>query len=503
MKYYPIYTNPSQSNNKLGNDCFQIISQIPSLRDLKLAGNGLSGPLDASMTNLQNLEALDLQRNNLTSLPDGLAELVRLRVLNITENQFAALPFESLRQLPLMELLAAKNKLSGVLIAEDVDELPQLQVLDVTSNSLTRITESTRLSLPVLHQLSCSSNRLTDLPDMTSWVSLLTLIAEDNNISFIPEGFVTLPKIKNVDFSGNNIKVLDDNIGGMNSLDIFRISGNPLRDKKFSGMTTEDLKRALKARMAPVEQDVEKEASDGTFYSAQGSPVSSRPSSTDWLVKPGGILDRSNTESYSLNPVAAAHAAANHTIRVLELHHNVFKEIPSSIAFFAATLTTLSLARNELTSDTFLKEDLELPVLKELNLSCNTFNSVQPLIQRLQAPLLEKLDISFNRLTFLPPLKPHFPSLTSLFASNNTIKELSPESIKGLKVVDCSSNDISSLNARIGLLGGPGGLERLDVTGNRFKVPKYTILEKGTEATLTWLRDRIPAGEPTSPTDID
>jgi Leucine-rich repeat (LRR) protein len=92
--------------------------------------------------------------------------------------------------------------------------------------------------------------------------------------------------------------------------------------------------------------------------------------------------------------------------------------------------------------------------------------------------------------------------LITLLASNNTIRELSPESVKGLRVLDCSSNDINSLNARIGLLGGPGGLEMLDVKGNRFRVPKYTILEKGTEATLSWLRDRIPAGE-MSPTDVD
>jgi Leucine-rich repeat (LRR) protein len=152
-------------------------------------------------------------------------------------------------------------------------------------------------------------------------------------------------------------------------------------------------------------------------------------------------------------------------------------------------------------------DELELPVLKDLNLSSNTFNSLQPLIQHLHVPQLEKLDISFNRLTNLPPLKTHFPSLSTLLASNNTIRELSPDAVKGLRVLDCSSNEISNLNARIGLLGGmPGGLEKLDVKGNRFRVPKYTILDKGTEATLAWLRDRIPAtSRETSPSagDVD
>lgn len=493
----------NQANNKLGNECFVVISQIPSLRDLKIAGNGLVGALDSSIAKLQNLEVLDLQRNTLTSLPDGLADLVRLRVLNIAENRFNSLPFESLRHLPLIELLAAKNDLTGILVAAGVDELPQLQVLDITGNTLKSLTAAENLSLPSLHQLNCSSNRLTCLPDVASWLSLRTLLAEDNNIASIPEGFTKLPNLMNVNLSGNNIKILDNGIGAMENLSIFRISGNPLREKKFAGMSTEELKRVLKARMEPAEPETEKDSeADGAFYSAPVSPISPRPSSSDWPVKTGGVLDRSNTKSHSLNPVAAADVAANNTVKIVELHHNMFQEIPSSIAFFAASLTTLSLAHNELSSDTFMKDALHLPVLRELNLSSNTFSSVQPLIQRLTAPMLERLDISFNRLTSLPPLKPHFPSLVTLLVSNNTIKELSPESVKGLRTLDCSSNDINSLNARIGLLGGPGGLEKLDVAGNRFRVPKYTILEKGTEATLAWLRDRIPADEISS-TDLD
>jgi Leucine-rich repeat (LRR) protein len=472
------------------------------LRDLKIAGNKLFGTLHESITSLQNLESLEIQRNELTTLPAGLSELSRLRVLNITENHFDCLPFDILSQMPLIELLAAKNKLFGTLIAEDVNELAQLQVLDISGNSVTSISDSTQLNLPALHRLSCSSNRLNNLPNMATWHSLLTILAEDNNISSIPEGFTALPKIKNVDFSSNNIKELDNHIGSMNSLDIFRLGGNPLRERKLSAMTTEDLKRALRERIAPEERTIERDADDGAFYSAQASPISPGFAQSEWPVKAGGVLDRSNTESHSLNPVIAAQIAANNTIRTLELHHNVFKEFPSSIAFFAASLTSLSLARNELTSDTFLKDDLELPALKELNLSSNTFNSVQPLIQHLKAPQLERLDISFNRLTFLPALKPHFPKLSYLFASNNTLKELLPESINGLRVVDCSCNDINSLNPRIGLLDGPGGLERLDVSGNRFRVPKYTLLEKGTEAVLAWLRDRIPAGEPSSPTEM-
>lgn len=483
-----------------------MISQISSLRDLKIANNNLSGELCSKICALQNLEVLDVQSNCLTSLPDGVVELVRLRVLVLTGNTFKSLPFETLHRLPLIELSAAKNKLEGVLVSLDAVEFPSLQVLDVTGNALTSLT-SGHIKFPVLHQLSCSVNRLTSLPDMTDWKSLLTLAAEDNNISSIPEGFVTLSKLKNVDLTGNSLKVLDDRIGSMAGLDILRISGNPLRERKFSSMTTEDLKRALKARITPDETEVPVQETSDNENLSTSSQSPGRSASVDWPIKVLGILDRSNTKSYSLNPVVVAQIAASNTIRELQLHHNLFKEIPSSIGFFASSLTKLSLAHNELTSSNFLTDDLDLPALTTLNLSSNTFNSAAPLLSHLHAPSLETLDISFNRLTSLPVLRTHFPRLSFLLASNNTIRELSPEALKGLKVCDCSSNEISSLNARIGLLGGPGGLERLDVSGNRFRVPKYTILEKGTEATLSWLRDRIPAGEltgvETEPGDVD
>jgi hypothetical protein len=342
--------------------------------------------LSKSIAELENLEILNVQCNSLTSLPPALIALTRLRVLNLTENRFTSLPFEILQQLPIVELSAAKNRLDGVMVAIRDVELRHLQVLDILGNSLTSLT-SGQLSLPSLRQLNCSANRLTGLPDMAAWKSLLALDAKDNNISFIPDGFVFLDKLKTVDLSGNNLDVLDDRIGNMESLETLRIGGNPSQ-RKFSSMATEDLKRALRDRLMPAEENTPPNSSE---VSDPDTPVLSSPSrsiSSDWPVQAGGVLDRSNTQSYSLDPEIVAQISQDHTIRTLQLHRNIFKEIPSSIGCFAATLTTLSMAHNELTSDTFNKDDLELPVLKELNISSNAFNSLQPLVQRLKAPQL-------------------------------------------------------------------------------------------------------------------
>lgn len=494
------------------NDCFEIISQIPSLRDLKIANNLLCSEASSGLLSLVNLEVLDLHNNQLSSLPAGFGDLVRLRVLNLSENTFTSLPFNAFQRLPLTELTAANNKLCGTLIQSNAAEFPKLRTLDISGNSIKAISSGS-LSLPSLQLLTVSANRLTHLPNMSTWVSLLTLSASDNSISALPEGFVSLPILKTADLQGNDLRILDDNIALMDSLDTLLVSGNPLREKKFSGMNTADLKKVLKGRLEP-EPEPEPEtiieiqnngfgatiardddSDTGTEYlDAPSTPTLPRsPSASEWSINTSlGILDRSYSQSYSLNPLVAAQIASENKIKTMELHHNSFTEIPTSIAFFGLTLTTLNMSHNSLTSDTFMKDEIELPALKELNLSSNTFSSLSPILRLLSAPRLEKLDVSFNRLTTLPFLRGAFPLLTAVLASNNTIREVSAQNVTGLRILDVGSNELERLDARLGLVES---LQRLEVSGNRFRVPKHTILEKGTEAVLAWLRDRIPVSE--------
>lgn len=482
---------------------------------MKIANNLLCSEVSSELLSLVNLEVLDLHNNQLSSLPAGLGDLARLRVLNLSENTFTSLPFNAFQRLPLTELSAANNKLCGTLIQSNAAEFPKLRTLDISGNSIKSLSSGS-LSLPSLQLLTISANRLTHLPNVSTWVSLLTLSASDNSISALPEGFASLPILKTADLQGNDLRILDDNIALMDSLDTLLVSGNPLKEKKFSGMNTADLKKVLKGRLEPDEPKPELEletvariqnngsgstnakdddSDTGTEYlDAPSTPTLPRsPSASEWSINTiMGILDRSYSQSYSLNPLVAAQIASENKIKTMELHHNSFTEIPTSIAFFGITLTTLNMSHNSLTSDTFMKDEIELPALKELNLSSNTFSSLSPILRLLSAPRLEKLDVSFNRLTTLPFLRGAFPLLTTVLASNNTIREVSAQNVNGLRVLDVGSNELERLDARLGLVES---LQRLEVSGNRFRVPKHTILEKGTEAVLAWLRDRIPVSE--------
>ncbi|KAI1050390.1 hypothetical protein LB506_001859 [Fusarium annulatum] len=533
-------TSLNLSNNRLTNNSLDTLSQVTSLRDLKLANNLFYGPLNPVLSSLNELEILDVHGNNISALPPKVENMSRLRILNLSENSFESLPFDSIATLPITELNIRKNKLKGTLIEEPIGCLPQLHTLDASANQLQRLVPlGASIDLPVLHSLSLSMNRLQGLPDMTTWTSLLTLSVEENNISGIPNSFMGLEKLRHADFSSNDIRVIPPEVSRMDNLSMIRLSGNPLRDKKFLSITTEDLKEVLAGRLEPpppyqepasqvgildVLADVkgpnntqsnpdamfdENDRSDDDFATPPQSPNRSRShtvsshrsrshtlSNQTWPVKPGGILDRSQTQSSSLHPVVCSKVAAEHRVRQIFLQNNLFATLPNSLSFFAETLTALSVSHNQMVGEAYLTEELELPALRELNLASNHITGLGALVQFLHAPSLEKIDVTMNRLNALPTnLKESFPVLNVLLASNNHIVDLEPDMIKGLKIVDVSNNDIAHLNPRIGLLGGPGGLERFEVVGNRFRVPRWNVIERGTDATLRWLRGRVPVAD--------
>lgn len=491
--------------------------------------------MDSCFTLLKNLEILDLKGNEIVALPDGFERLTRLRVLNINENAFESLPFGTFAKLPLTELLAHKNRLAGTLIDVEVETLPHLRTLDVSSNQLSLIAQGP-ISMPSLAQLTVSINRLKSLPDIGSWKSLLTLNASENSITSIPDGLIALESLRSADFTSNDIRLVPPEIARMDSLALLRLAGNPLKDKKFTSMTTEQLKDNLAARLEPLPEDRNRVEQFGNGYEPAGgrsfpnsqlpsrsqdpmldqdenegnqsdndnfaTPPTSAPQSPartksqfigdqTWPIKPGGILDRANTESSSLHPVVCSKLIVDHTVREIQLQHNTFTTFPNSLSFFGNTLTSLNLSHNQLVGETYLTESLHLAALKELSLSHNRITSLTPLVAHLNAPELQKLDISFNRIVSLPVLRDAFPSLAVLFVSSNHLEDLDATWVAGLKIVVADNNDIAHLNPRLGL----HKFERLDVTGNRFRVPRWNVLELGTEATLRWLRGRVPVAE--------
>ena len=479
--------------NKLENSTLEVISQISSLRELKLGHNILSGTLPSSICVLRNLETLDLQANRLLGLPEALRELVGLKVLNVSLNQFTTLPMEALRAIHLSELDASDNALIGSLFPQGgTSGHPTLQTLKVTNNSVAALTFSETLELPQLRTLDVTNNHLTVLPPVEGWPELITLTAGDNKIKELPSGFSTLRKLRNANLTSNELRLLDPEIARMENLESLVLASNPLRDKKFLNMSAADIKRDLRARLEPTETE-DRISPDHEAYEDARDGISPSPSSptSSWSLKPQGALDLTG-RGYSdgINESLGSFLKSNE-VRQLLMQSNLLTAVPPAL-WLGPDLRVLDLSGNAFASD-YLSDDLALPTLQDLNLCRCGLQALQPLMMHLQAPQLRSLQITANRLTgALPGLRESFPLLTTLLASDNKFASVTADSLRGMHAVNLASNNIEQLPSEIGLLWDEG-LRSLEIGSNAFRVPNYRILEKGTEATLRWLRDRLPA----------
>lgn len=491
------------SNNSLSIDNIHVVAEIPSLVDLKLANNQLQGRFPSDIGRLRSLETLDLHGNTLTELPDELAELTSLKSLDVGENQLTSLPFEWLSKLPLRTINASKNRLAGTLIPASVDRLETLQSLNIVNNLVEIFSANEMLSCPSLHSLFMGINRIKRLPCVSSWQSLLILSAEDNKIAELPAGFTELKSIKTVDLTGNDISRLDEKIGSMESLTSFRVGNNPLGERRLLTMDTEQLKQNMRNRYEPDPQDTDDEGSVATqFTLAPETPTLD----SGWRIRPGGVLDRSYSEMTDLATDKLVLIALQ-DVRSLYLQHNDLHCFPiPALGMLAQGLVELDISHNPLNSRDLISTTIELPKLQTLNLSVSRLSSLECLISHLIAPSLSVLDISNNRLTGpLPHLRSVFPALKTILACDNHLSRLDFEVVQGLQVLDVGNNDIDYLPPKIGLLSAErsprnwgdhgSALRRFEVAGNRFRVPRWQVVAKGTDAVLDFLKDRIPAGD--------
>lgn len=69
----------------LGVQNLEVIAQLPRLKELDISYNQLR-QIPPSILQLRELEVLNLEGNRLSNLPDGLAQLTHLQALNLSNN---------------------------------------------------------------------------------------------------------------------------------------------------------------------------------------------------------------------------------------------------------------------------------------------------------------------------------------------------------------------------------------------------------------------------------
>ncbi|KAK5132705.1 hypothetical protein LTR08_008749 [Meristemomyces frigidus] len=496
-------TTLNLSNNRLENGCLEIVAQMPSLRDLRLGHNALSCSLPAAICQLPRLETLDVQSNRLLGLPEALRELVSLKVLNVSGNQLTAIPMEALEQLPLLELDAGNNALIGSLYplgGTGVGGHATLRVLRVANNSLAALTFAEALHLPKLRTLDVSNNHFTALPTVGAWPDLTTLLAADNKMAAFPAGFTSLAMLRHVDFTSNELRVLDPEVARMAALETLVLAANPLRERKYLSMRAAEIRKYLRAKLGPESGGEDGEGDgdgDGGEVGDVGAGAGNNANGTAdsaWTLKPQGSLDLSaqGLSDDTINDRLGAFLSS-HEVRHLVLRANKLTAVPPAL-WLGQDLRILDLSGNVLGGDYF-SDELSLPALRELSLRECRVTTLEPLTTQLVAPGLQVLDVGKNSLAgAVPSLRTTYPALVTLLAADNKFTRVDAAALRGLQTVTLTGNHLAQLPAEIGLLW-EDGLRSLEVGGNVFRVPGYRVLEKGTESTLRWLRGRLPAAE--------
>ncbi len=147
-----------------------------------------------------SLEVLNLSDNALSTLPDDLSRLSKLRVLFCSGNRFTRLP-EVLFSCVRLEMVGFKSNRIREVPPEAIS--PSLRWLILTDNQIATLPDSIG-NCTRLQKLMLAGNQLADLPEaMRGCVGLELLRISANCFQSLPEWLLHLPRLTWLAFGGN------------------------------------------------------------------------------------------------------------------------------------------------------------------------------------------------------------------------------------------------------------------------------------------------------------
>jgi hypothetical protein len=149
-----------------------------------------------------SLEVLNLSGNSLSTLPDDLSRLSKLRVLFCSENRFTELP-EVLASCVQLEMVGFKSNSIREVVAAAIS--PGLRWLILTDNQISALPDSIG-NCARLQKLMLAGNQLAELPEtMRGCAGLELLRISANRFQSLPEWLLQLPRLTWLAFGGNPV----------------------------------------------------------------------------------------------------------------------------------------------------------------------------------------------------------------------------------------------------------------------------------------------------------
>ncbi|KAI9112524.1 hypothetical protein K1719_016447 [Acacia pycnantha] len=202
---------------------------LATITNLNLSNNNFQSIPESLTARLLNVVVLDVHSNQLTSLPNSIGCLSKLKILDVSGNFLESLPKTIENCRALEELNANFNKLTK--LPETIGfELVNLKKLSVNANKLVFLPHSTS-HLTELRVLDVGLNCLRSLPeDLENLINLKILNVSQNfqYLETLPYSVGLLLSLVELNVSYNRIKSLPESIGCLKRLEKLSVEGNPL-----------------------------------------------------------------------------------------------------------------------------------------------------------------------------------------------------------------------------------------------------------------------------------
>lgn len=487
----------------LGNNRISKLQKLPTgLVELILDGNNVATISDAIPHPLESLKKFSIRNNKLRKIPGMLSPMMQnLEVLDVSRNQISKYAQNIINLGNLQELYAGNNKMEE--IPEEVCKLP-LTVLDFSNNQLTRIPERTLLGFKgvgiadlrkSLQKLILSGNQISEIPGEVRDLKMLRVLdVSRNNLGKIPDIVVYgLKVLDELYFDGNGLTEVPENISNLWRLRVLSLGDNNIKllPGSVCGLKYLEELNASENNLTALPDYICLDLKKLVSLDASYNELTSLPHSMIVICGPGS-LERLNFE-YNFDPKSGAKLrVGGETIKelpklthliltgcetsivypselgvckklqVLCLGDNTIKSIPSFICTFT-DLVELVFSDNHI--EKISKNIINLKKLKILDLGRNRLDKI-PNLDDLRR--LEVLKVNSNHLKSLPFSEEGMENMTCLRvldARNNEIENV-PPNVTGLRRLEefiLKDNNLTLLPREI--LSLVGNIRVLDLSG--------------------------------------
>lgn len=444
------------SGNGLTGNIPASLSNLAGLRELILDDNQLSGTIPASLGDLELLSFLYLHANNLVgTIPPELGKLNQLSHLYLYSNSLTgSIPPELGNMSALVFLHVAHNQLSGE-IPFELSGLNNLEALALNYNRFETVLPDWLGSLPSMKMVILSGNDFYGaLPrSFTSSATLVSIFAENNQLTHFPDfSSHPNPSTVTINIANNYIPQAD--------IDANMVGGQPI----FAAFTYAPQK------MVPSDQgkllDIVEISALRDFYESTGG--------ANWTDNTGWPSTSAQWDTItSVDQVATWFGVTvdSSDVSALDLRdNNLLGTIPGTLADLL-WLEQLDLSVNQLSGE-ILPGIFDLAYINNLSLSRNSLSG--PIPSNVGNALnLQALSLAINDLTGEIPVSiGNLKKCVHLFLHDLNLAGGIPKEIGGMESLGYLHLDDSNLSGQIPReLGACSRLQTLYLRRNNFSGP--------------------------------